>query len=106
VPHVFHAHASTLLPPFSIGENGYVLRGDGHVVERPGQYVLYEHGICNHFLSGHRMPLAAMLVNWREQVENEDWAVDEHGVAGGEEFWKKVDTEEDAEDVRCEWVCS
>jgi len=33
--------------------------------------------------------LAAVPVNWWEQVENEYWAVDEHGVVGREELWKR-----------------
>jgi hypothetical protein len=47
--------------------------------------------------------LTPILVNWWEQVENESWPVDENGVAGGEELWRKADTEEDAEDFKIEW---
>jgi hypothetical protein len=83
------------------------LRGDGSTVEREraGQDVLYRHGICNPFIPGHGTPLAAVLVNWWEQVENEDWGVDENGVVGGEECWKKADTEDCAEDFAIDWVC-
>ena len=105
VPDNLHAHASTLLLPFSVGGNGHVLRGDGTTVERPGQDVLYQHGICNPFVPDHSTPLAAILVNWWEQVENEDWAVDENGVVGGEDLWRLADMEEDAENFMIEWVC-
>lgn len=104
-PDIIHAHASTLLLPFSIGENGRVLTGDGSNVERPGQDVLYRHGMCNPFVPDHGTPLAAILVNWWEQLENSYWTVDEHGVAGGEQLWRRADTEEDAEDFKTEWAC-
>lgn len=104
-PDAVHAHACTLLLPFSLGGNGHVLRGDGSRIERPGQCVLYEHGLCNPFLPAHGTPLAAILVNWWEQIENEDWSVDEHGVAGGEELWKKADAEEGAENFKPEGAC-
>lgn len=100
-----HAHAAILLLPFSIGEKGNVTKGDGFKVERAGQDVLYQHGMCNPFVPGHGTPLAAVLVNWWEQVGNGDWAVDGEGVVGGEELWMRADEEEGAEEFRAEWVC-
>jgi hypothetical protein len=107
IPDDFQAHSSSLLLSFQLGGNGHVLRGDGSTVEREraGQDVLYRHGICNPFIPGHGTPLAAVLVNWWEQVENEDWGVDENGVVGGEECWKKADTEDYAEDFAIDWEC-
>jgi hypothetical protein len=106
-PDDYQAHSSSLLLPCQLGGNGHVLRGDGSTVEREraGQDVLYQHGVCNHFLPGHGTPLAAVLVNWWELVENEDWSVDENGVVGGEECWKKADTEDYAEDFPIDWEC-
>jgi hypothetical protein len=54
---------------------------------------------------GHGTPLAAILVNWWEQVESENWLVDEHGIVGGEDVWKEADTEENAEDYQAKWSC-
>jgi hypothetical protein len=81
------------------------VKGDGTTVERPGKSVLYQHGMCNPFIPGHNTPLAAVLVNWWEQIENNYWTIDEHGVAGGEDLWRKADTEEDAEHFKTEWSC-
>jgi hypothetical protein len=53
----------------------------------------------------HNTPLPAILVNWWEQVENDSWSVNASGVDGGEEPWKKADTEEDAEDFQTNWSC-
>jgi hypothetical protein len=53
----------------------------------------------------HGIPLAAILVNWWEQVENDSWSVKASGVDGGEELWKKADTKEDAEDFQTTWSC-
>jgi hypothetical protein len=106
-PDCIHADSSTLVLPFQLGAHGHVLRGDGTTVERekPGQDVLYQHGECFPFLPGHGTSLAAVLVNWWEQVENEDWQVDQDGVAGGEDVWKEADMEETAENYRAEWNC-
>jgi hypothetical protein len=49
--------------------------------------------------------LAADLINWWEQVENEDWQVNQDGVAGGEDVWRKADMEENAENYQAEWSC-
>jgi hypothetical protein len=38
-------------------------------------------------------------------LENEDWQVDQDGVAGGEDVWKEADMEETAENYRAEWNC-
>jgi hypothetical protein len=106
-PDCIHAHSSTLILPFQLGAHSHVLKGDGITVERekPGQGVLYQHGECFPFLPGHGTPLAAVLVNWWEQVENEDWQVDQDGVAGGEDVWKEADMEENAENYQAEWSC-
>jgi hypothetical protein len=104
-PDVFYAHASTLLLPFQLGGNHKLLRGDGVAVDRPAQDALYQHGICNPFTPSHGTPLAAILVNWWEQIENEWWSVDETGVVGGEELWKRADTEEHAEHFKADWAC-
>ncbi|CAI9631512.1 hypothetical protein GT037_003151 [Alternaria burnsii] len=105
VPDVLHAHASTLLLPFQLGEKRHVVMGDGSTVDRPAQDALYRHGVCNPFMPDHGTPLAAILVNWWEQVENDSWSVNVSGVDGGEELWKKADTEEDAEDFQTDWSC-
>jgi hypothetical protein len=99
----FYSHCGTLLLPFPLGGDGHLLRGDGTKVNGPGQDVLYQRGMCNPFLPGYGTPLTPILVNWWEQVEDESWLVDENGVAGGEELWRKADTEEDAEDFQIEW---
>ncbi|KAI4955805.1 hypothetical protein J4E91_000012 [Alternaria rosae] len=101
----FYSHCGTLLLPFPLGGNGHVLRGDDTKVKvtEPGQDVLYHRGLGNPFLPGWGMPLIPLLVNWWEQVENDAWGVDENGVAGGDELWKKADTEEDAEDFKIQW---
>jgi hypothetical protein len=49
--------------------------------------------------------LAAVLVNWQEQIENESWRVDENGVAGGEDVWKEADTKDKAENYETDWNC-
>jgi hypothetical protein len=67
--------------------------------------VFYQHGVYNHLLPGHGTPLATILVNWWGQVENADWGIDDGGVVGGEECWKKADMEDHAEDLRVEWAC-
>jgi hypothetical protein len=105
VPDVLHAHASTLLLPFQLGEKRHVVMGDGSTVDRPAQDALYRHGVCNPFMPDHGTPLAAILVNWWEQVENDSWSVNVSGVDGGEELWKKADTKEDAEDFQTDWSC-
>lgn len=105
VPDVLHAHASTLLLPFQLGEKRHVVMGDGSTVDRPAQDALYRHGVCNPSMPDHGTPLAAILVNWWEQVENDCWSVNASGVDGGEELWKKADTEEDAEDFQTNWSC-
>jgi hypothetical protein len=105
VPDVLHAHASTLLLPFQLGEKRHVMMGDGSTVDRPAQDALYRHGVCNPFMPDHGTPLAAILVNWWEQVENDSWSVNASGVDGGEEPWKKADTEEDAENFQTSWSC-
>jgi hypothetical protein len=106
-PDCIHAHSSTLILPFQLGAHGHVLKGGGITVERekPGQGVLYQHGECFPFLPVHGTPLAAVLVNWWEQVENEDWQVNQNGVAGGEDVWRKADMEENAENYQAEWSC-
>jgi len=106
-PDSIHAHSSSLLLPFQLGANGHVLKHDGSTVEREkaGQDVLYQHGQCFPFLPGHGTPLAAVLANWWERVENEDWQIDQNGVADGEDIWKEADTEENAEDYQAEWSC-
>lgn len=73
--------------------------------EKSRQDVLYQHGQCFPFLPAHGTPLAAILANWWEHVENENWHVDEHGVAGREDVWKEADTEEHGEDYQAEWSC-
>ncbi|KAF1934560.1 hypothetical protein EJ02DRAFT_461079 [Clathrospora elynae] len=73
--------------------------------ERPGQDVLYQHGECFPFLPGHGTPLASVLVNLWEQIENENWDVDEGRVVGGEDTWKEADTEENAEDYHADYSC-
>jgi hypothetical protein len=105
VPDILHAHASTLLLPFQLGEKRHVVMGDGSTVDRPAQDALYRHGVCNPFMPDHGTPLAAILVNWWEQVENDSWSVNASGVDGGEELWKKADTEEGAEDFQTNWSC-
>jgi hypothetical protein len=104
-PDVLHAHASTLLLPFRLGEKCHVLVGDGSKVDRPAHDALYRHGMCNAMMRDHSTPLTAILVNWWEQTENEYWTVNASGVDGEEELWKKADTEEDAGDFQTEWVC-
>jgi len=101
-PDDFYSYCGTLLLPFPLGGNGHVLQGDDTKVKayEPGQDVLYHRGIGNPFVSGWGTPLTAILINWWEQVENDSWRVDENGVAGGDELWKKADTEEDAEDFK------
>ncbi|KAH7082422.1 hypothetical protein FB567DRAFT_106384 [Paraphoma chrysanthemicola] len=105
LPDIIHAHASTLLLPFQLGQKGHVVMGDGSTIDRPAQDALYRHGVCNPFMPDHGTPLAAILVNWWEQVENDSWDVNASGVDGGEELWKKADTEEDAEDFQTNWSC-
>jgi hypothetical protein len=104
-PGILHSHVSTLLLPLRLGGNSHVLRGDGATVERPGQDVLYQHGRCNPFIPDHGTPLAAILVNWWEQVGNDYWSVDENGVVGREECWRKADTEDYAVGFKVEWAC-
>ncbi|KAI4653398.1 hypothetical protein J4E93_001164 [Alternaria ventricosa] len=101
-PDDFYSYCGTLLLPFPLGSNGHVLRGDDTKVKayEPGQDVLYQRGVGNPFVPGWGTPLTAILINWWEQVENDSWDVDENGVAGGDELWKKADTEEDAEDFK------
>ncbi|KAI4647021.1 uncharacterized protein J4E78_008993 [Alternaria triticimaculans] len=99
----FYSHCSTLLLPFPVGGNGHVLRGDDTKVEEPGQDVLYDLGLREPFLPDIGTPLIPILLNWWEQVENDSWAVDKNGVAGGGELWKKADTEQHAEDFQIEW---
>jgi hypothetical protein len=107
IPDGTQAHTISLLLPYQLGANGHVLKSDGATVERgrPGQDVLYQHGVCFPFLPGHGTPLASVLVNWWEQIENENWDVDEGGVVGGEDTWKEVDTEENAEDYQADYSC-
>lgn len=105
VPDVLHAHASTLLLPFQLGEKCHVVTGNGSIIDSPAQDTLYRHGVCNPFMPDHGTPLAAILVNWWEQVENDSWSVNASGVCGGEELWRKADTEEDAEDFQTDWSC-
>jgi len=104
-PDDFYSYCGTLLLPFPLGGNGHVLQGDDTKVKayEPGQDVLYRRGIGNPFVPGWGTPLTAILINWWEQVENDSWRVDETGVAGGDELWKKADTEEGAEDFKIEW---
>jgi hypothetical protein len=61
--------------------------------------------MCFPFLYAHGTPLAAVLANWWELVENEVWHVDEDGVVGGADIWKEADTEENAEDYQTNWSC-
>jgi hypothetical protein len=106
-PDDIHAHSSTLLLPFQLGANGHVLRGDGTTVEREkaGQDVVYQHGQCFPFVPDHGTPLATVLANWWEHVENEDWRVDGDGIACGEDAWKEADMEEKAENYQADWSC-
>jgi hypothetical protein len=102
-----HAHSISLILPFPLGAHGHVRKNDGTTVEREcqGQSVLYQHGMCFPFLYAHGTPLAAVLANWWELVENEVWHVDEDGVVGGADIWKEADTEENAEDYQTNWSC-
>jgi hypothetical protein len=102
-PDIFHAHACSLLLPFQLGRN--VLMCDGATIDRPAQDALYQHGMCNPFLPGHGTPMAAILDNWSEQIENKHWEVDATGVAGESAIWKKADTEAHAEDFQPGWDC-
>jgi hypothetical protein len=102
-PDVFYAHACSLLLPFQLGRN--VLRGDGTTLDRPAQDALYQHGMCNPFLPGHGTPLAAILDNWLEQIENEHWQVDAIGVTGESALWKQADTEAHSKDFQPGWDC-
>jgi hypothetical protein len=79
--------------------------GDGATVDRPAQDALYRHGMCNPFLPGHGTPLAAILDNWLEQIENEHWQVDAIGVAGESALWKQADTEAHSEEFQPGWDC-
>jgi hypothetical protein len=63
-PDVLHAHASTLLLPFRLGEKRQVLVRDWSKVDRLAHDALYRHGICNPMIPDHSTPLTAILVNW------------------------------------------
>lgn len=105
VPDDVSAHSVRLLLPFALGANGHIRRSDGSTFNTPRHDVLYAHGVCHPFFPGHGAPLAAVLANWTEQLENGCWSVDADGVAGGDEMWRKADTEADAEDFVIEHVC-
>lgn len=101
-----HSHGSELLLPFQIGENGHLLASDGSKVNRPGHSALYRHGeCCGGWIPPHRTPLTAILNNWWDQIEDNEWTIDQHGVAGGEELWKKADTPDGAQKFQASWNC-
>lgn len=106
-PDETHSHSVSLILPFPLGANGHVRKNDGTTVEREsqGHDVLYRHEQCCPVLPAHNPPLAAVLANWWEQVENENWHVDANGVVGGEDVWREADREENAEDYQTEWSC-
>jgi hypothetical protein len=84
--------------PFGIGANGYARKSDGSTfgkreggedshtdLYRPGYQPLEEFG-------GHS--LEDVLKSWRGMVERGEWEIDENGVVGGMDEWKRADTEQ------------
>jgi hypothetical protein len=92
-----------LVLPFGIGSRGFVLKSDGSRfgentespdVEPEDTFAdLYQPGY-QPFVEMHGVRLVKVIESWTRMVENGDWRVDENGVMGGMEEWKKADTEE------------
>ena len=85
--------ACRLVLPFQIGANKHARFSDGKVMPR-SHVNLYGHGI-NPIITRHGPKLVAILENWLGNVESGHWEVDNQGVSGGVDVWKKADTEED-----------
>ena len=94
-----------MLLPFSIGHNGFLLRGDGYLHEGVGNDRLYHLDICNPALPYQVTPLALILANWYELVVNENWLVSIHGVTGNKLSWTPADNEEFTRDFQINLHC-
>lgn len=90
-----------LILPFGIGANGYARTSDGalfgarltsDVQEARNTYAdLYQAG-HQPFTEVHYVRLVTVLRIWLGMVERGDWKIDNGGVAGGIEEWRKADT--------------
>lgn len=95
----------TLVLPHEIGENGHARTSDGAIfgenqensdedVEAQNTFAdVYQMG-QHPFVVGHRVQLVQILEHWLEMVRSGEWEVDENGVVGGIDEWRKVDTKE------------
>lgn len=91
-----------LILPFGIGSNGYARKSDGSRfgenrgskdVEAKDTFAdLYRPGY-QPFSESHEQRLVRVLKSWHGMVERGDWEIDQNGVAGGLDVWRKVDTE-------------
>jgi hypothetical protein len=95
-----------LVLPFGIGVRGYARTSDralfGENTESEDAVAkdtfadLYQPG-HQPFIEMHSVRLVDVLKNWLAMVERGDWKVDEDGVVGGIDEWKKADTGSDWE---------
>ncbi|ORY13821.1 hypothetical protein BCR34DRAFT_480356 [Clohesyomyces aquaticus] len=94
---------SKLVLPFGIGSRGFARTSDGarfgenteapDVEPRDTFDTLYQPGY-QPFGEIHGVRLVNILKSWTQMVERGDWSVDQEGIVGGMEEWKKADTEE------------
>jgi hypothetical protein len=92
-----------LVLPFGIGSHGFARTSDGarfgenteatDVQPKDTFADLYQPGY-QPFVEIHGVRLVKVIESWTQMVENGDWRVDEEGVVGGMEEWKKADMKE------------
>ncbi|KAF2472770.1 uncharacterized protein BDR25DRAFT_219499 [Lindgomyces ingoldianus] len=91
----------TLVLPFGIGANGFARTSDG---ARFGENTeaetsqakdtfadLFQPGY-QPFVEMHGARFVGVLKSWLAMVENGDWSVNEEGIIGGMDEWRKADT--------------
>jgi hypothetical protein len=95
----------TLVLPYRIGSNGYARTSDNavfgenrrsqdtHVEAKDTCADIYQPGY-QPFIVGHPVTLLRVLKSWITMVQRGEWQINEDGVMGGIEEWKKADTEE------------
>lgn len=81
-----------LLLPFEF-ENGWAKKSDfSDLVNRESHESLLQSGV-NPFNQRHLVQLQGFLEIVVRNLQDGNWSVDEHGVAGGLDVWKEADTE-------------
>ena len=81
-----------LLLPFEF-ENGWAKRSDfSDLVDREAHESLLQSGV-NPFNQRHPVQLQGFLEIVVRNLQDGNWSVDEHGVAGGIDVWREADTE-------------